>query len=356
MSMMIPELTDNIIDHLHDNRPALCSCSLVCRSWLPSSRFHLFSTVVLCFIDINTGLPMICSQSSTIAPYVRHLELEDGWNGWRRWLNDALPKLPNFGALKSLALGHIDWAQLTREPRRRDRLIGLSRCLNHLALEYVKFETMDQVLDLFYVAPSLEKVSLASVQCENENVSHTRSKTISLKEITFAGGSLARPLIDWLCLQPMPSVHTLNLAFVRMNQVPSISRYLKILGPKLEHLGLECSGECQDALCKAIDLSHNTSLCTISIDGIVLYDNYSNSPGARIQGWVIDILSQITSRYISMVTLIVLTKTPQEIYSLDLPALSLAFTGVSSVLSERNARLRFHVLGEVNRSIGIRWP
>jgi hypothetical protein len=36
------ELTDAIIDHLHDDKPTLLNCSLVCRSWLDASRYHLF--------------------------------------------------------------------------------------------------------------------------------------------------------------------------------------------------------------------------------------------------------------------------------------------------------------------------
>jgi len=40
-----PELTDRIIDFLWDDPAALHSCSLTARSWLSSSRFHLFSTL-----------------------------------------------------------------------------------------------------------------------------------------------------------------------------------------------------------------------------------------------------------------------------------------------------------------------
>ncbi|OBZ70543.1 hypothetical protein A0H81_09250 [Grifola frondosa] len=40
-----PELTDQIIDHLHDDTRALRQCSLTCRSWLPAARCHLFERV-----------------------------------------------------------------------------------------------------------------------------------------------------------------------------------------------------------------------------------------------------------------------------------------------------------------------
>ncbi|OCH84584.1 hypothetical protein OBBRIDRAFT_741339, partial [Obba rivulosa] len=37
-----PELTDHIIDFLHDDRQALQACALVSRAWLPSAQLHLF--------------------------------------------------------------------------------------------------------------------------------------------------------------------------------------------------------------------------------------------------------------------------------------------------------------------------
>lgn len=45
--MLPPELTDRIIDFLHDDSAALKACSLTCRAWLPRSRFHKFNFIFL---------------------------------------------------------------------------------------------------------------------------------------------------------------------------------------------------------------------------------------------------------------------------------------------------------------------
>ncbi|KAJ7864564.1 hypothetical protein B0H13DRAFT_1464616, partial [Mycena leptocephala] len=42
-----PELWDAILDHLHGDPDALCVAALVCRTWVPTSRWHLFESVVL---------------------------------------------------------------------------------------------------------------------------------------------------------------------------------------------------------------------------------------------------------------------------------------------------------------------
>lgn len=42
-----PELTDHIIDYLHDDSCALATCALTCRQWLPAARYHSFGAVTL---------------------------------------------------------------------------------------------------------------------------------------------------------------------------------------------------------------------------------------------------------------------------------------------------------------------
>ncbi|TDL26655.1 hypothetical protein BD410DRAFT_530461 [Rickenella mellea] len=107
MRKISPELTDIVIDYLHDHRPALCSCGLVCRSWLASSRFHLFSTLKLDFYyDFREGFPTIGSPDSTIPPYVRHLKLDVHYI-WEERLVYGLSMLPAFGALKSISISLV---------------------------------------------------------------------------------------------------------------------------------------------------------------------------------------------------------------------------------------------------------
>jgi hypothetical protein len=42
---LAPELTDAIVDHLHDDHPSLKAMALTCSRFLPVSRFHLFQEV-----------------------------------------------------------------------------------------------------------------------------------------------------------------------------------------------------------------------------------------------------------------------------------------------------------------------
>src|ERR1700722_987152 len=41
------EIQDRILDFLHDSKPALKACALVCKAWLPTSRYHLAPVIKL---------------------------------------------------------------------------------------------------------------------------------------------------------------------------------------------------------------------------------------------------------------------------------------------------------------------
>ncbi|KAJ6504157.1 hypothetical protein C8R47DRAFT_1316365 [Mycena vitilis] len=76
---MPQEIVDMVIDHLVDrgwpsaaDKRALGACALVCRSWVPRSRHHLFRRIVL---DSRVAdlIPLLRSENCTFAPYVRHI-------------------------------------------------------------------------------------------------------------------------------------------------------------------------------------------------------------------------------------------------------------------------------------------
>ncbi len=50
-----PELTDMVVDHLHDDKPSLSACSLVSRSWLCSARYHMFHSLNIRGLSVVEG-------------------------------------------------------------------------------------------------------------------------------------------------------------------------------------------------------------------------------------------------------------------------------------------------------------
>lgn len=113
------ELTDAIIDHLHDHKPSLQNCALVSSAWLSSSRYHLFYalrvrgelpgrgfTDFLAFLDeaphirdyireltfrVNGGITSRSPAVRSVGPYI---------------LASVLKSLP---ALQAISLDNVSW-------------------------------------------------------------------------------------------------------------------------------------------------------------------------------------------------------------------------------------------------------
>ena len=106
-----------ILDFLHDDVATLCSAGLVCKSsWVPTSRFHLFSGFHLVKWYIARELELICAEDSTIPPYVLSLEIP---GGFVPYVNETIHRLPLLSNLKKIRLLNVDFAILTSVVKER---------------------------------------------------------------------------------------------------------------------------------------------------------------------------------------------------------------------------------------------
>lgn len=151
------ELTDYIIDHLHDDAQTLRQCSLVCRAWLPSSSLHLFRSlswppcyhawwgwnsrrckcVTIYQASFLQGLYAFCVQSPRVQAYVRELKIACHWSivdpDWGRTdynvrismreLLDVLDLLPS---LQELDIDRLSFRR-EQEPLRGSRIRNLTK-------------------------------------------------------------------------------------------------------------------------------------------------------------------------------------------------------------------------------------
>ncbi|KAJ7026643.1 hypothetical protein C8F04DRAFT_963479, partial [Mycena alexandri] len=69
----IPELTDQVIDHLHADATSLRNCALVARSWVPASQFHIFFSVNIKHDAACRLLCHIVRHSPHIGQYIRNI-------------------------------------------------------------------------------------------------------------------------------------------------------------------------------------------------------------------------------------------------------------------------------------------
>jgi hypothetical protein len=90
MATRLPaELSDRIVDYLHDDPKALRTCSSVCRAWLPAARYHRwFHTSVersriVTFLSLLVDIPDLSS-------YISRLDLFHPSALWRRRMGQTL--------------------------------------------------------------------------------------------------------------------------------------------------------------------------------------------------------------------------------------------------------------------------
>lgn len=69
----IPELTDQVIDHLHADPASLRNCALVARSWAPASQYHIFYSVNIKKDQTCRLLCDMIARSPHIGHYIRNI-------------------------------------------------------------------------------------------------------------------------------------------------------------------------------------------------------------------------------------------------------------------------------------------
>ena len=84
MTAIPQEIYDEIIDYLHGNKADLATCGLVCRAWIPSSRYHLFSVVHIAIEQYEWMMPYrrrvvqfldLLTFSEYILPFIREVRV-----------------------------------------------------------------------------------------------------------------------------------------------------------------------------------------------------------------------------------------------------------------------------------------
>ncbi|KAK0184764.1 hypothetical protein F5146DRAFT_1168735 [Armillaria mellea] len=192
------ELIEEILDHVdclpakdiqdilhHPSRgynsgrvATLASCSLVCRAWLPRSRFHLFSSVRLRLDNYASFLPLIaspfCSFLNSVLEIIFLDEYKEGTiysgcedpEGDDDWIHKFLPNfdLSLFADVRVLTIRAARFDYMSEEDfaKTLGRLSGPTT-ITHLAIVYCVFWKQDHLIQALSSIKSLDAVNLACI-------------------------------------------------------------------------------------------------------------------------------------------------------------------------------------------------
>ena len=209
------EIADELIGLCALDKPALKTFSLVCKSWLPASRYHLYATATIYPWNYLTFLELFQSPFCTIKHFICRLEIEDLSN-----IPIQIFSIPmGLDAVRSLRLGNVNWSALGSGAKERIR--SCFQSVRELALSRVEFVKFDDFLEIIGSFPALEHVSLFEINYEGR-----RRPT-------------ARKVQNFVPHHAMPPLHTVVLESLLPAEVLWVSRFLQMLGASLRHLTLE---------------------------------------------------------------------------------------------------------------------
>lgn len=184
-----PELCDQILDHLWDDRAALEACSLTCRAWLATTRIHLFHSICLRDLRQCTRLErMLKGTLPTIVDvthYIRGLTLmQREARGGDRALPECKPwlgyrLLPSFRRLSSVECLQLrNWSSVAAlQDGVVDDLPTFFPNVKMLTLHLVDFRNPEHILPLLNAYPKLSNVHISD-HCNDLPPRDTRARAI----------------------------------------------------------------------------------------------------------------------------------------------------------------------------------
>ncbi|KAK7439860.1 hypothetical protein VKT23_017430 [Stygiomarasmius scandens] len=246
-NLIPPEIYDQIISHLSKDRLSLNSCCLVCKAWLPTSRYWLFATskVTVLRTNVDRFLELVDNRCNpcSIAPFIQHLVLEQGgsnrlpfWGAYGNHedfqFNDFLSQFDGLASLKSLRLG---WIRADIGPSVPIALRSNFHSLNELELNSVVLSSVQQFFDILGSLPRLVVLCLCGFSFEYEIMDgHIQDSTPLPPPLhTFNANvneSITRFLFAWLAFHGMPTLHTVAFGLFSRQTNEGLSEYLRQAG------------------------------------------------------------------------------------------------------------------------------
>ena len=255
-----PEIQDRILDNLHDSKKDLSICSIVCKSWLSTCRFHLFAEVIYNeefarFLDSSTH------ALNSVGPYIKQITMKGPFSQNDRTYISAHSILRLKGVVK-LHIQTFNWESveaLTYPTSFLFLIPGsvLSRHLTSLTLRFIKFPSFTVLAALLDALHVLQELLIFDVTWGAHRGDASNQSTL-LKQSTLKKLSIEhcdnQGLLNWLRYgvisdasirslddgeQPhrsFPHLIALTIHDILPGQGDMLSGFMAVLGESLEHL------------------------------------------------------------------------------------------------------------------------
>ncbi|EGO03891.1 hypothetical protein SERLA73DRAFT_84078 [Serpula lacrymans var. lacrymans S7.3] len=301
-----PEITDHIIDHLHEDVHSLTTCSLVCKEWLPASRHHLFSSISLHPWKKDSFLRLVESPIATFAPYVRRVYMREGRGAYtweKRWLNEALPRMKALTRVETLEVERVTWEFLGTEARQS--FLTIFKGIKKLKLQHFEFRSFCDLMQFIDAFPALEDLQFDIVKWEKESIeldSPTQYHRPPNLRVLSLSCTRKASILNWIQSgEREPAVHTLHLWELSEKDVSAIPTFLSSVGSSLQELHIRFDDDFYFA--DALDLVQQMKISDVTELRAFHVHNLFLDQTTPDMDWVLELYRHIQSPHIQEVTI-----------------------------------------------------
>jgi hypothetical protein len=227
-----------IIDYLFSDSKALAACSLVCRTWVPTSRSHLFRIAKLDEYNVDQFLDILHSPYPTFVKYVERLIINagPGYMGvfeTAGWVMRIIPKLHHLVGVRTLCMAGSAWEVLAPE------------CQSGV------LDTLPAVrrLEIYQRYP----IFMDAIEWDNDTFrQECRGFSDSIWSIpvfrAFDEGSRVRPMRFFSQLTCLPPILSVCIGGVKRTELPSLNKFLRSVGESLQNIALRLHGRLNEGI------------------------------------------------------------------------------------------------------------
>ena len=260
-ALLPPELHDQVIDHLWNEPKSLAACAQTCRSWVGTSRLHLFRTVRTQNARQCTSFAALLASTPVIARCVRRLTISADYNGVDAagspieddaWVNEAGAFVRLLVNATTLGLSRLRWHAL--RPDTQKTFMEYFARVRTLFLFEVRFAASRDVLNFLGAFPSLNELYFHGVAWDAETpplldaptaetavpTEHKARECMQLSYLFLDPRSSPTLVTEWLLRHPSEQhLRTIQLCWREVENMKLVGDLLHASGAALERLLVE---------------------------------------------------------------------------------------------------------------------
>lgn len=244
MSHIPAELSDYIIDFLHDDRLALKACNLTCGKWRPAARYHLYRRVSLLSLRSCDTFSKLLEDSPFLATFARELNISNTSPDVIHVDNGRAQELhPLWSSLLPalIAVRRLEISFLKIDGMFQTSLLHNLKTVTELSIQYCRFPSFFDLVSAVHSFPSLKTCTLRGLSWNESHAQTTSTGTMGacprLTKLILGRDLPLEAIVSWFLTQDacQDLIHFSGCCSSAAEAV-LLSELLRSASPKLKEL------------------------------------------------------------------------------------------------------------------------